>query len=82
MIVYVNGLLVTCKDESSKDGIIAALKAKYIDIQEQNRAKHSYLGMFLDLSLTGVCPIIKPIIIADTLNYVELGSVVTPASGT
>ena len=40
---------------------------------------HSYLGMSLDMSEVGVCSITIPIIIADVLKDVELGSVVTPA---
>ena len=80
VIVYVDDLLVTCKDEETIDGVIKALKAKYFDVQEHKGVKHSYLGMSLDLSVTGVCSITMPMFIADVLKDVELGSVVTPAS--
>jgi len=82
VIVYVDDLLVTCKDADTISGVIQALKVKYHDVQEHTGVKHSYLGMSLDMSVTGVCSITMPMFISEVLKDVELGSVVTPASGT
>ena len=72
--MYVDDLLVTCKD-----GLIKALKTKYHDAQDHMGVKHSYLGMSLDLSAAGVGSITMPIFIADMLKDFESRSVVTPA---
>ena len=57
VLVYVDDLLVTCKDEVTIVGVIKALQAKYFDVQEHTGVRHSYLGIFLDFSVTGVCSI-------------------------
>ena len=55
VIVYVDDLLVTCKDEANIDRVIEVLKVKYFDVQEHTGVKHSYLGMSLDVSEVGIC---------------------------
>ena len=57
-------------------------KSKVFDVQKHKEVKHSYLGMSLDMSVVGVCSITMPMSIAEVLKDVELGSVLTPASGT
>ena len=54
MIVYVDALLVTCKDKATLAGAIDALRVKYHDVKEQSEVKHSCLGMSLDMSEVGV----------------------------
>ena len=71
VIVGVDDLLVTCKDETAKTRVIEALKAKYHYVQEHTGIKDSYLGMSLDLTVTGVCFTIVPTFIADALKDVE-----------
>ena len=68
MIVYVDDVLVTCKDEVTIDGVIETIKTKYDDVQLHMKVKHSYLGMPLDLSVTWVSSITTPVFIADILK--------------
>ena len=82
VIVYVDDLLVTCRNEVIIIEVIEVPKAKYHDGQKLTGVKHSYLGMSLDLSIIGVCSNTMPMFIADVLKDVKLGSVVTSASGT
>ena len=53
VIVHVNDLLITWKDEAITAGVIEALKAKYRDVQKHPGVKHSYLGLSLALTATG-----------------------------
>ena len=54
VIVYLNDILETCKDETTTAYVIEALQAKYHDVHEHMGVKHSHLGMSLGLSVTGV----------------------------
>ena len=71
VIVYVDDLLVTCKDEVTIAEVIEPLKIKYHDVQEHMGVKHSYLGMSLDMSEVGVCSITMPMFIAEVLKDVR-----------
>ena len=82
VIVYMDDLLVTCKGETTIAEVIEVLKVQYHDVQEHTGVKHSYLVMSLDMSDVGQCSITMSIITAEVLKDVELGSVVTPVSGT
>ena len=64
MIVHVDDLLATCKDEGIIAGVIEGLKTKYYDVQEHMRVKQSYLGMPIGMSEVGMCSITIPIFIA------------------
>ena len=55
VIVYVDDLLVYCKDESTIDGIVEAVNDKYHNVQEHTGMKHSPQEMSLDISVTGKC---------------------------
>ena len=41
--IYVDYLLVTCKDKASMGEVVEPLKAKYHDMQEHMRVRHSFL---------------------------------------
>ena len=51
VIVYVDDLLVTCKDEATIAEVIEAVKVKNHDGQEHMRVKCSYLGVHPSRSL-------------------------------
>jgi hypothetical protein len=48
--VYVDDLLVTCKQQSLIDEILSKVKSKYPDVKVTSGAQHSYLGVSIDFS--------------------------------
>ena len=54
VMFYVDDLLVTCKDEGTIAEVFEALKAKYHEVQEHMGVYHSYIGISLDFSVSGV----------------------------
>ena len=77
VIVYVDDLQVTSKNETTIAEVIETLKVKYHDVEEHMGAKHLYLGMSPD-----VCSTNMPMLIIEILKDLKFGSVVTPVSGT
>ena len=63
VLVYVDDLLVTCKDEVTMNEVIETLKAKCHDVLEHRGVKQSYLGMSLDMSEVRVCSLTMPMFI-------------------
>jgi len=82
IIVFVDDLLVTCRNMDIINDLISKLKAKYHEVQEHTGVHHSYLGMSIDMSKDGICVLTMPMFVAEVIKDVPVGSAVSPAGGT
>ena len=81
VVLYVDDLLVTCKDRGTIDATLATLKAKYKDVREHVGTKHSYLGMSMDFTKKQIVSITMSHFIDSVLVHVSvLGVAVSPAT--
>ena len=60
LVVHVDDLLITAREQGTVDGVIAHLKSRYKDTNEVSGEKHNYLGMVLDFTTPGECKVAMP----------------------
>ena len=79
--VYVDDLLITCKNSDTIDGVIDKLVEAYEDVKVNRGKKHSYLGMTFDFSELNKVKISMEGYIADLLRYYNVTNhAATPAT--
>jgi hypothetical protein len=81
VIVYVDDLMVTCRDIILIEELEAALKTEFKEITSHEGLIHSYLGMEFDFSVSGQVKVRMEGYISDLLSFSEIqGTAKTPAA--
>jgi hypothetical protein len=72
VIIYVDDLMITCRDESAIDSIIESLSSRFDSkLKVTSGAIHSYLGMQFDFSLARSVKINMTGYTNDLLNFAD-----------
>jgi hypothetical protein len=78
--IYVDDLFISCKDKSVIDGVLNALRKKYVEVQCKEGPIYSYLGMTFDFSKKGEAKVTMDGYTDEVLKVCEVkGVVATPA---
>jgi hypothetical protein len=79
--LYVDDLLLTCKDAAEIDAVLAAIAGVYGECTVCRGKVHNYVGMTLDFSEKGACKVTMKGYIDELLKQHEVkGSAATPAA--
>ena len=81
IVLHVDDLLITCRNEAIIDELIAALRDKYQEIEAKKGPVLSYVGMTFDFSVEGRVSISMKGYVYDLLDELDInGSAKTPAT--
>ena len=81
VVLHVDDLKSTCKDDKANQQLIEALRTKYKDINVQEGLIHPYLGMTFDYSVEGKVKVTQDGYVSELVASEDIKSAVkTPAS--
>ena len=80
IVVHVDDLMITCKNEATIDKVIADLTERYKDVTVKRGSVHSYVGITFDFTAKGRVKLTMDGYVRDTLRLYEVqGKAATPA---